>query len=281
MTEILFPALAIGAVGLALGILLAVAAKAFHVEVDERIEQITGCLSGANCGGCGYAGCSAYAAAIVNDGAPMGLCTAGGQAAANSIASIMGVEAVVVEPMRAVVRCAGVTGAAADHYEYCGIADCVAAAKLQGGGHKACNFGCLGYGSCQDACTEGGISIVDGVASIDGSACIGCGSCVKVCPKGIIELVPKKNKVYVKCSSCDKGAAMKVKCSAGCIGCRICEKACPNGAVTVTDSHASIDYSKCTNCGLCAEKCPRHIIVNEDAPAPAPACEEPAAEAAV
>lgn len=267
MTEILFPALAIGAVGLVLGSLLAVAAKAFHVEVDERIEKITGCLSGANCGGCGYAGCSAYAAAIVNDGAPITACAAGGQAAADSIAAIMGMEAEKVEPVRAVVRCAGTTDKAVDRYDYYGIADCVTASKLQGGGHKACNFGCLGYGSCQDACSEGGISIVDGIASIDGASCIGCGSCVKVCPKGIIELVPKKHKIYVKCSSCDKAPAMRQKCAVGCIGCRICEKNCPAGAVTVTENHASIDYSKCTACGLCAEKCPKHIIINEDAPA--------------
>ena len=267
MTEILFPALAIGAVGLVLGMLLAVAAKAFHVEVDERIEQISACLSGANCGGCGYAGCSAYAAAIVNDGAPINACAAGGQAAVDNIAAIMGVEATAMEPVRAVVRCDGVITKANDRYDYYGIADCVSASKLQGGGRKACNFGCLGYGSCVTACSEGGISIVDGVATIDGNSCIGCGACEKICPKGIIELVPKRHHIYVKCSSCDKAPAMRQKCSAGCIGCRLCEKACPAGAVTVNDNHASIDYSKCTGCGLCAEKCPKHIIVNEAAPA--------------
>ena len=214
MTEILFPALAIGAVGLVLGILLAIAAKAFRVEVDERIEKISACLSGANCGGCGFAGCSAYAAAIVNDGAPINACAAGGQTAVDNIAAIMGVEATAMEPVRAVVRCDGVITKATDRYDYYGIADCVSASKLQGGGHKACNFGCLGYGSCITACSEGGISIVDGVATIDGNSCVGCGACEKICPKGIIELVPKRQKVYVKCSSCDKAPAMLKKCSA-------------------------------------------------------------------
>lgn len=267
MTAILVPALAIGAVGLVLGVLLAVAARAFHVEVDERIEKITGCLSGANCGGCGYAGCSAYAGAIVNDGAPIDKCTAGGQAAVDAIAAIMGVEATEVEPVRAVVMCSGTHQVAPDSYDYYGITDCLAASKLQGGGHKNCSYGCLGYGKCIDACSEGGISIVDGIATIDGNSCIGCGGCKNVCPKNIIELVPKKYKIYVKCKSCDKGPAMKNKCSVGCIGCKLCEKACPSGAITVTKFLASIDYSKCTQCGLCVEKCPRHIIVNENAPA--------------
>ncbi len=269
MSDILIPALAIGAVGLVLGALLFAASKLFHVEVDERVSQIAECLSGANCGGCGYAGCAAYAAAIVNDGAPVNCCASGGQAAADKIAAIMGVESAVIEPVRAVVMCAGDCTTAADRYDYYGVADCISASKLQGGGHKACNFGCLGYGTCTNACTEGGISIVNVIACIDSASCIGCGSCKNVCPKNIIDLVPKKNKIYVKCKSCDKGAAMKQKCSAGCIGCRLCEKACPSGAITVTDSHAVIDYSKCTSCGLCAEKCPRKIIVNENAGAEA------------
>ena len=265
MTSILFPALAIGAVGLFLGAILFAASKLFYVEVDERVEKITACLSGANCGGCGFAGCGAYAAAIVNDGAPINCCGAGGQSAVNAIAQIMGVEAAEVEPMRAVVLCSGTHDKAPDNYEYYGIADCLAASKLQGGGHKACGYGCLGYGKCVTACSEGGVSIVDGVAVIDSASCIACGGCKTACPKNIIDLIPVKNKIYVKCRSCDKGAAMKQKCSVGCIGCKLCEKACPAGAISVTNNAASIDYQRCTQCGLCVEKCPRHIIVNEDA----------------
>ncbi len=266
MSEILIPALAIGAVGLVLGAILAVASKVFYVEVDERVGKISECLSGANCGGCGYAGCSAYAAAIVNDGAPINCCAAGGQAAVDKIAEIMGVKAETVIPVRAAVLCSGTSGVAADRYDYYGVSDCISASRLQGGGHKLCGFGCLGYGSCAAVCSEGGISVVDGIASIDADSCIGCGSCVKVCPKNIIALIPKKNKIYVKCKSCDKGAAMKQKCSVGCIGCRLCAKVCPSAAITVGDNHAEIDYEKCTQCGLCAEKCPRHIIINEGAP---------------
>ncbi len=267
MNEIIFPALAMGGIGLGLGAVLAGASKIFYVKTDERVEQITQCLSGANCGGCGYAGCGAYAAAIVNDGAPITCCSAGGQAAADAIAKIMGVEPAVVEPVRAVVMCSGYSENAPDKYDYYGITDCLAVSKLQGGGQKECSYGCLGFGKCVQACTEGGVSVVDGVARINTDMCVGCGSCKNACPKNIIELIPVKNKVYVKCKSCDKGPAMKQKCSVGCIGCKLCEKACPTGAITVKDNLASIDYAKCTSCGLCAEKCPRKIIINENAKA--------------
>ena len=52
----------VGALG---AVILVAAAKFMAVEEDPRIEQVTGCLAGANCGGCGYAGCADYAKAIV------------------------------------------------------------------------------------------------------------------------------------------------------------------------------------------------------------------------
>jgi heterodisulfide reductase subunit A-like polyferredoxin len=74
-------------------------------------------------------------------------------------------------------------------------------------------------------------------------------------------MVPKKNIVYVACSSCDKGAATRKACSAGCIGCKKCEKACKFEAVAVVDNHAVIDADKCKNCGLCAKECPTGAIL--------------------
>ena len=51
----------VGAVG---AIILVAAAKFMAVEEDPRIEEVSACLAGANCGGCGYAGCADYAKAI-------------------------------------------------------------------------------------------------------------------------------------------------------------------------------------------------------------------------
>ena len=51
--------------GAILGCVLAIADKLFYVKPDERIETVTSMLPGYNCGGCGFAGCSGMAAALV------------------------------------------------------------------------------------------------------------------------------------------------------------------------------------------------------------------------
>lgn len=261
--DIIIPSITLGAIGLFLGLVLAVASVIFKVEVDERIPGITEVLPGANCGGCGYAGCSAYAAAIVNDDADINLCNVGGQASQNAIADIMGVEAGEFIPQVATVRCGGTCDAAKYRFEYDGIHDCAAAA-LVCGGFKSCTYGCLGLGNCMRVCINDAITMEAGVAKIDKNKCCGCGSCVLECPRNIIELIPVKKKVAVKCVSKDKGARVREVCSAGCIGCKMCEKACPEGAISVKDNVAAIDYDKCTGCGLCAEKCPVKCIVKEE-----------------
>ncbi len=263
MREIIIPAAAMGALGLVLGALLAAASKIFAVKKDERAEEIVSVLPGANCGGCGYAGCGAYAAAVSSGNAGVGCCCVGGQAVSDKIAKIMGVEAQSVEEKRGVVMCSGDSEAAKNKYEYSGELDCTALSKLPGGGQKECTYGCLGLGTCAKICSVGAITVSGGVAHIDPEKCIGCGECARACPKKIIQLVPKKNKIVVKCKSCDKGALMKEKCTSGCIGCRMCEKICPSDAIKVENNCASIDYDKCVNCGLCAEKCPKKIIITQ------------------
>ena len=176
----------------------------------------------------------------------------------------MGVSAEAVEEKIAVVCCHGTNENAALKYNYEGMDDCIAVSRLQGGGEKNCAFGCLGHGSCAKVCSRGAITMKDGIAFIDPEKCGGCGECAEICPKKVIRIISKKSKYVVKCLSCDKGAAMKEKCSVGCIGCRICEKNCPVGAITVTDNHAVIDYEKCINCGVCASKCPKKIIMEMD-----------------
>ena len=65
MKSILLAIAVLGALGAVFGALLAYASKIFHVEVDPKQEEVRACLAGANCGGCGYAGCSDYAKAVV------------------------------------------------------------------------------------------------------------------------------------------------------------------------------------------------------------------------
>ena len=211
--NIILAVVIVGAIGLIFGLLLSFASVIFKVEVDEREEKILSVLPGANCGACGFAGCSAYAAAVVNDGAPVNSCSVGKSAVAKKIADIMGIEAQEIEPMTAKVMCGGNCDVATDKYEYMGMPDCRAAAKL-GGGAKNCPNGCLGLGSCVAVCKFGAISIENGVAVIDEDKCEACGMCVKQCPKHIIAMIPKKNKYYVECMNTEKGALTNKYCSA-------------------------------------------------------------------
>lgn len=66
MTSLINAVVVMLIIGALLGLLLGVAGKFLSVPVDPRIETVAGMLPNYNCGGCGYAGCSAMAEAIVN-----------------------------------------------------------------------------------------------------------------------------------------------------------------------------------------------------------------------
>lgn len=257
--DIIIPFAIFVALGAFFGILLAVASKVFFVKVDERCEKIIGCLPGANCGGCGYAGCAALADAIVKGEAKTNACTVSDDETSKAIAEIMGIKAEKAVRMRAQVMCSGGKNCAEHKLKWTGVSDCRAAVTL-GGGDKSCPNGCIGLGTCVDACPFGAITVENGVAAVDYVKCRGCGVCVAACPKKIIELIPYNARHWVGCKSVTKGPETKAMCTVGCIGCGICAKNCPEGAITVKNHIAHIDYDKCTSCDTCIEKCPRKII---------------------
>ncbi len=257
--QILTAVLVLGGLGILFGAILGIAAILFHVQEDERVAQITELLPGANCGGCGYAGCANLAAAIVNREAPVTACPGCSAENTAKIAEIMGTTA-EQKRMRAYVKCSGTKDVAVEKYIYTGIEDCLIAARL-GGGMKACASACLGMGTCVKACSFDALRMENGIAVVDDLKCTACGQCAKVCPKGVIEILPADVKAVVSCSNKDKGAVVNKLCSTGCIGCKLCEKTCPVEAIKVEDNLAVIDYDKCIGCGACKEKCPRKIIL--------------------
>ncbi len=267
--DILIAIAILGGLGLVFGLVLAAASKVFYVETDPRLDQLNECLPGANCGGCGFAGCGAYAEAVLKGEAPVGKCASGGNEAAKAMAAIMGVQAEEVTRKVAMVRCSGartfdaegnLTKGAKMKATYEGFHDCLAASKVGGSGPLSCKFGCLGYGSCTRVCKYGAISVKNGVAVVDEDLCVGCMACAQVCPRKVITAVEPDRNVIIACNSLAKGAITNRACTIGCIGCGKCMKTCPSGAITITNNLAQIDYSKCTNCGECAKVCPKGLI---------------------
>lgn len=259
LQSILIAAAVVGGTGLVFGLILSIASFVFEVKKDERAEKVLAELPGANCGACGYAGCSAYADAVVLNGAPVNCCSVGKAPVAKKISEIMGVDAGEVVEKVAHVMCSGNCANVVYKYEYDGKRDCVSEAQLAGGA-KACPSGCLGLGTCTTVCKFGAISVQDGVAVVDENKCTACGQCLRACPKSVIHFVPKNNNQRVVCHNPEMGKYVNQYCKSGCIGCKICEKNCPFDAIHVENNFAVIDYDKCKNCGICVQKCPRHVI---------------------
>lgn len=261
MTGILVAALLVGGTGLIIGIFLGVAGEKLAVEVDEKEIAVREALPGNNCGGCGFPGCDGLAKAIAAGEAPVNACPVGGEPAAKAIGAIMGQKVEEGQKMVAFVHCTGDCEKTSNLYQYDGVNDCAFVGMVPSGGPKACDFGCLGYGNCVNACPFDAIHIVNGVAVVDKDACKACKKCIAACPKGLISLVPYDAVSRIGCSTKEKGKPVMSVCAVGCITCKKCEKNCPEQAITIVDNNPVIDYSKCTNCGKCKEACPRKCIV--------------------
>jgi formate dehydrogenase (NADP+) beta subunit len=204
-----------GGLGLIVGIGLALASKVFYVYVDPLIVAIDDVLPGANCGGCGYPGCSSNAEAIAAGKSSPNSCVAAGSDVAEAIAALMGVSVEASEPDIALPGCTYGVAAADTKYAYNGVNDCRAAALLAGG-MKVCEIGCLGLGTCARACPFGAISMgPDGLPLVDEKRCTGCGTCERVCPKHIITLSSVTRRILKEYTASDCTTPCQRRCPAG------------------------------------------------------------------
>lgn len=278
---IVYTIVSLSAIGTLSAVILYFVAQKFKVYEDPRIDDVEKTLPGANCGGCGFAGCRAFAEACVKADELSGLfCPVGGNECMTNVASTLGLEAVVQAPKVAVVRCNGTCEFRPKTNHFDGAVSCAVAASLYAG-ETGCQYGCLGCGDCVVACDFDAIHMnpETGLPEVIDDKCVACGACVRACPKTLIELRkkgPKDRKIYVSCRNEDKGGVAKKACSVACIGCSKCFKVCAYDAITMGNNLAFIDADKCKLCRKCVTECPTNAIIEVNFPPRKPKEDMPA-----
>jgi H+/Na+-translocating ferredoxin:NAD+ oxidoreductase subunit B len=258
--------------GTCFAIVLLIASIKLKVEVDEKVEKVQEALPSIDCGACGFAGCSSYAKAVVEDPELLGKCAPGGDDTAQAIATILNLQVSGSGvPQRPVVHCRGNTEDKTVYAAYAGIPTCTAANAAPS--VQACKFGCLSFGDCVSACKFGALHIVDGLATVDYEKCTGCTACAKACPRDLIEMVPfgQENMMVVACSSQEDGKNTRAMCKVGCIACKMCTK--QSDLFEMDGNNARTDYEKYApseQTETAMNKCPTGVIVYRGKTAPAP-----------
>lgn len=249
--------------------LLGFAHTKLKVKEDPKVEKVEEALPGIDCGACGYPGCHQCAVNIVAGNAPPDSCVPGGDEVAKKVAEIMGME-VGREPgkkLLAVVHC----GATEEYKQrignYEGVKSC-RALELTTGGDLKCEYGCLGYGDCEEACPFDAIHVENSLPVVDPDKCTGCGVCADTCPRDVItieEVNLNGQFISVACNSPEDGATIRSKCEVGCIGCGVCEKMGPEGTFQVENNLSRVNYDaidEVMEFDTVIDKCPVDCIVD-------------------
>jgi Na+-translocating ferredoxin:NAD+ oxidoreductase RNF subunit RnfB len=266
MSGVVTAGIFMAALGLCLGVILAVANKKLHVYEDPRIDVVEDMLPNANCGACGTPGCHAFAEGTVKGELSPGQCPVNSAEKTDAIADYLGVSAGGGEKRVARLACAGGAHVARTRVMYEGLSSCRGAA-LVGGGGKGCAWGCLGLGDCDVVCSFGAITMnAYGLPEVDIDKCTSCGDCVEVCPKDLFSIQPVEHKLWVACKSQAKGDDALEECNVACTACGRCAADAPAALVTMQDNLPRIDYSKNQQATLAIiQRCPTGAIVWSDA----------------
>lgn len=148
--------------GLALGWILAFAARRFAVEGNPAVEEIASIMPGSQCGQCGYPGCTPAAEAVANGTAPVTLCPPGGRALAEQIAQILRIS-VDLSNMQ----------------------------DQEPGIARVIDELCIGCMRCAKVCpTDAILGGPKQLHAVIRDACTGCRACIDVCPTESLVMEP-------------------------------------------------------------------------------------------
>ncbi|MFY9259518.1 MAG: RnfABCDGE type electron transport complex subunit B [Gallionella sp.] len=148
--------------GVVFGLLLGLAARYFKVEGNPLVAEIEQLLPGAQCGQCGFPGCTGAAQALAEGNAPITLCPPGGRAVVLALSAKLGIDADLsgvkdATPMMAEVK----------------------------------EEICIGCTRCFKVCpTDAIMGAAQQIHSVFREACTACGKCEAVCPTESIKLQP-------------------------------------------------------------------------------------------
>jgi len=260
MIEFLTAGVLMGGIGILLAAALAYADRKLYVYEDPRIDQVDAMLPHANCGACGCPGCRMFAEKLVAGELTPGKCTVSTPEAIQAIAAFLQVDAGAEEKRVARLACAGGAHVARNRARYWGVETCRAAALVSGGG-KACEWGCLGLGDCERACTFHAIRTDrHGLPVVSEPLCTACGDCVEVCPKDLFSIHPISHRLWVACRNQLPAEQAEARCEVACTACGRCAADAP-GLIRMENNLAVIDYARNGATRVAIERCPTGAIV--------------------
>lgn len=154
-------------IALVAGLLLGYASRRLPADSSQLVEQVDELLPQTQCAQCGYPGCRPYAAAIVDDGAPINLCPPGGEETVRRLAELLGREIPPPAP-----------AAATDMTHSVAVID---------------ESLCIGCTHCRDACpVDAIVGAPQYMHTVIAGECTGCELCLAPCPVDCIRMASRR-----------------------------------------------------------------------------------------